>query len=168
MSPLPGVSTLITRAPKSASSVEASGPASACERSRTVMSSRAPPLAMPCSVCETLLDITAARRMVRRERVRFALRNRFPGAVANRPPMWEMANAPCAGGDLPRLQLNGRGGAHGKNLEAKDASHPPRRARRSHLRYRRPCVGAVDSDREDGTAPNASGQLIARPDLRDT
>src|SRR2546430_12182448 len=38
MSPLPGGSTLITRAPKSASSVDANGPARAWERSSTVMS----------------------------------------------------------------------------------------------------------------------------------
>src|SRR5256886_3000094 len=41
MSPLPGGSTLITRAPKSASSVDANGPARAWERSSTVMSSSA-------------------------------------------------------------------------------------------------------------------------------
>src|SRR2546429_9087456 len=41
MSPLPGGSTLITRAPKSASSVDANGSARAWERSSTVMSSSA-------------------------------------------------------------------------------------------------------------------------------
>src|SRR6478609_7855945 len=42
-SPLPGVSTLITRAPRSASIIAACGPASARVRSTTVISASGPP-----------------------------------------------------------------------------------------------------------------------------
>src|SRR5687767_67689 len=63
MSPWPGGSTLITCAPKSASMVEQNGPARACVRSRTLMSSRGNRIAARFSHANAL----ARRRLPRLE-----------------------------------------------------------------------------------------------------